>query len=87
MRCAHDPLYEIDHQTGATIEVFYANRTLETFGGCGAGWFWWLRRQGCSPGGLPTGPFVRATQRIAMRWLRECRSAAMHGAAFADPQR
>jgi hypothetical protein len=32
MQCAHDRLYDIDPQTGATIEVFYADRTLETFG-------------------------------------------------------
>jgi hypothetical protein len=34
------PLYDINPQTGASIEVFYAGRTLETFGRCGAGWFW-----------------------------------------------
>ena len=32
MQCAHDPLYDIDPRTGATIEVFYADRELETFG-------------------------------------------------------
>ena len=53
MLCAdHEPLYDIDPQTGTTIEVFYADRTLETFGRCGAGWFWWPRRRGCSPGWL-----------------------------------
>jgi hypothetical protein len=57
MQCAHDPLYDIDPQTGATIEVFHADRELETFGRCGAGWFWWPRRRGCSPEGPPTGPF------------------------------
>jgi hypothetical protein len=35
--------------TGASIEVFYADRSLETFGGSGAGWFWWSRRRGCRP--------------------------------------
>ena len=40
------------------IEVFYADRRLETFGRCGAGWFWWCRRRGFPPGGLPTGPFA-----------------------------
>jgi hypothetical protein len=55
---AHEPLYDIDPQTGATIEVFYADRSLETFGRCGAGWFWWPRRRGCSPDGSPTGPFA-----------------------------
>jgi hypothetical protein len=54
----HEPLYDIDPQTGTTIEVFCADRTLETFGRCGAGWFWWPRRRGCSPDGSPTGPFA-----------------------------
>ena len=54
----HEPLYHIDPQTGTTIEVFYADRTLETFGRCGAGWFWWPRRRGCSPDGSPIGPFA-----------------------------
>jgi len=54
----HEPLYDIDPQTGATIEVFYADHTLETFCRCGAGWFWWQRRRGCSPGSVPAGPFA-----------------------------
>jgi hypothetical protein len=57
-RAAHDPLYDINPQTGATIEVFYADRTLETFGRRGAGWFWWPRRCGCSPVGSPARPFA-----------------------------
>ena len=40
------------------IEVFYADRALETFGRCGAGWFWWPRRRGCSPDGPAAGPFA-----------------------------
>jgi hypothetical protein len=58
MQCAHDPLYDIDPRTGATIEIFYADRTLETFGRSGAGWFWWSRRRGFSPDGPPAGPFA-----------------------------
>ena len=54
---AHEPLYDINPQTGALIEVFYADRSLETFGRCGAGWFWWARRRGCSPAGTANGPF------------------------------
>ena len=53
-----EPLYDIDPRTGASIEVFYADRALETFGRCGAGWFWWSRRRRCSPNGAPTGPFA-----------------------------
>jgi hypothetical protein len=53
-----EPLYDIDPLTGLSVEVFYADRELETFGRCGAGWFWWPRRRGCSPDGSPTGPFA-----------------------------
>ena len=53
-----EPLFDIHPQTGTSIEVFYADRTLETFGRCGAGWFWWPRRRGCSPDGPATGPFA-----------------------------
>jgi hypothetical protein len=56
-RAAHEPLYDVDPLTGISIEVFYSDRTLETFGRCGAGWFWWSRRRGFSPDGSPTGPF------------------------------
>jgi hypothetical protein len=55
MQCGHDPLYDIDPRTGADIEVFYADRELETFGGCGAGWFWCSRQRGHSPAGAATG--------------------------------
>jgi hypothetical protein len=40
----YQPLYDIDLETGVSIEVFYADRTLETFGRSGAGWFWWPRQ-------------------------------------------
>jgi hypothetical protein len=57
-RAAHEPLYDIHPRTGISIEVFYSDRTLETFGRGGAGWFWWPRQRGCSPDGSPTGPFA-----------------------------
>jgi hypothetical protein len=57
-REAHEPLYDVNPRTGASIEVFYCDRTLETFGRCGPGWFWWSRRRGCPPDGLRTGPFA-----------------------------
>jgi hypothetical protein len=44
-RAAHEPLYDIDPRTGVSIEVFYADRALETFGRSGAGWFWCSRRR------------------------------------------
>ncbi len=54
----HQPLFDVHPWTGATIEVFYADRALETFGRCGAGWFWCSRRRGFAPDGPPTGPFA-----------------------------
>jgi hypothetical protein len=56
-RAAYDPIYDINPATGVCIEVFYSDRTLETFGKCGSGWFWWPRSSGYSPEGPPTGPF------------------------------
>jgi hypothetical protein len=53
-----EPLFDVDPRSDATIEVFYADRTLETFGRCGAGWFWQSRLRGFAPEGLPTGPFA-----------------------------
>ena len=52
----HEPLYDINPRTGVSIEVFYMDRTMETFGRCGAGWFWWPRRRGCSPEGAGDWP-------------------------------
>jgi hypothetical protein len=57
-RSAHEPLCDINPRTGVSFEVFYSDRTLETFGRCGAGWFYWSRRRGFSPAGSPTGPFA-----------------------------
>src|SRR3954468_9150916 len=63
-RAAHEPLFDVHPATGASIEVFYADRTLETFGRCGAGWFWCSRRRGFSAEGAPAGPFATRMQRI-----------------------
>jgi hypothetical protein len=57
-RPRHESLFDIHPQTGVSIEVFYSDRTLETFGRGGAGWFWWSRRRGFSPEGPATGPFA-----------------------------
>jgi hypothetical protein len=54
----NEPLYDVVKETGISIEVFYADRTLETFGRGGAGWFWWPRRLGLPPDGPATGPFA-----------------------------
>jgi hypothetical protein len=57
-RAAREPLYDINPETGVSIEIFYADRTLETFGRGGAGWFWWSRRSGSAPEGPATGPYA-----------------------------
>ena len=64
---AFEPLFEINPQTGATVEVFFADRALETFGRCGAGWFWCARRRGYLAGSAQ-GPFAMryAASRHAM---------------------
>ena len=51
------PIFDVHPATGTSIEVFYADRTLETFGRWGAGWFWWPRRRGFAPEGTAQGPF------------------------------
>jgi hypothetical protein len=76
-RARRDPLYDINPWTGVTIEVFYADRALETFGRRGAGWFWWARRRGRSPNGPATGPF--STSYAAYR------HAMIDGEHFASP--
>ena len=53
----YEPIFGIDPLTGTSIEVFYADRTLETFGRGGAGWFWHTRRSGFAPDGVARGPF------------------------------
>jgi hypothetical protein len=53
-----EPIYVVHPLTGVNIEVFYADRTMETFGGRGGGWFWWPRRRGFSPDGAAIGPFA-----------------------------
>jgi hypothetical protein len=56
-RARHEPVFDVDPRTGVSIEVFYADRTMETFGRGGAGWFWCSRRRGFSPSGRAAGPF------------------------------
>jgi hypothetical protein len=68
-RAAREPLFDVHPQAGVSIEVFFSDRTLETFGRCGPGWFWWPRRRGFSPAGSATGPFATsyAAYRHAMK--------------------
>jgi hypothetical protein len=56
-RYTSEPLYDVDPRTGATIEVFYADRALaKSLGMRGAGWCWWTCQRGCLPG-RAIGPF------------------------------
>ena len=80
-RARLEPLYDIHPRTGVSIEVFYADRTMETFGRCGAGWFWCSRRRGFAPDGPATGPFHTsyAAYRHAMNLVSTDRSRHGHG--------
>jgi hypothetical protein len=85
---AHEPLFDVHPQTGVSIEVFYSDRTPETFGRGGAGWFWWSRQRGYPPAGAATGPFP--TGYVAYRHAMNAAtssSSVTHGAEPADPQR
>jgi hypothetical protein len=57
-RPCREPLFDFNPLTGISIEVFYSDRRLETFGRGGAGWFWQTRRRGYPPEGQATGPFA-----------------------------
>jgi len=56
-RAAYEPLYDIDTQTGASVEIFYADRALAKSFGAPAGWFWWSCERDFPPGPA-TGPFA-----------------------------
>jgi hypothetical protein len=84
---AREPLYDINALTGISIEVFYADRTLETFGRGACGWFWWARRRGCSPEGPPTGPFPTRYAAYRHAMIAAQRSAMTQGGTSTDPQR
>ena len=62
-RSAFEPLYDIDPQTGASIEVFYADPALANPFGRGTGRFWWTCQRGFLPDGPPTGPFATSAYR------------------------
>jgi hypothetical protein len=78
-RSDREPLYDIAQETGISFEVFYADRTLETFGRGGAGWFWWPLRRGCSPDGPATGTFASS--------YAAYRHAMTTGRSFSDDAR
>jgi hypothetical protein len=52
-----EPLFDVHPVTGLSLEVFYADRSLESFGWRGAGWYWCRRRRGYAADGPAVGPF------------------------------
>jgi hypothetical protein len=54
----HEAIFDFHPVTGASFEVFYADRTLDSFGWSGAGWYWHFRRRGFAPTGPVRGPFA-----------------------------
>ena len=63
-----EPLYDINPRTGVTFEVFYSDRTLETFGRGGTGWFWWSREVVARQRAPRPARSLRAIQHIATPW-------------------
>jgi hypothetical protein len=68
-RAALEPIYDTEPHTGASVEVFYADRVLAKSFGTSAGWFWWTCRRGLLPHDRPTGPFPNSY--LAYRELRD----------------
>jgi hypothetical protein len=62
-----EPFFDIHRVTGMSIEVFYADRTLETFGRGDAGWFWHERRSGFASEGPAVGLGCVKTQKVEAR--------------------
>ena len=47
----HEPFYDVDPRTGASVEVFYADRVLaKSFGGQGPGCYCWSCQVGSYAG-------------------------------------
>jgi hypothetical protein len=63
---ANEPLYKIDPETNASIEIFFADSALAKSFGTSPGWFTWSCRGGSLPDRLPTGPF--STSYLAYRF-------------------
>ena len=85
-RAACEPLYDFDPQTGASIEVFYADRVLaQSFGMHSAGWFWWACQPGCLPDGSPTGPLATCYAAYCNVALERGLVQSYRGAAWFPP--
>jgi hypothetical protein len=66
-RARHEPIHDINPRTGASIEVFYADRALETFGRAGAGWCSGRARTAVRQTVRLLAHLLRATQPIGTR--------------------
>ena len=87
-QCARrEPIYDINLQTGTSFEVFYADRTLETFGRGGGGWFWWSRQRGSAPEGPATGPFATSYAAYRNAILKGPYLMIVHGVSRGGRQR
>ena len=54
-RTVYEPLYDTDPQTGASVEVFYADCALARSFGRDSGWYWWACMPTCVPEDPPIG--------------------------------
>src|ERR1043166_7127670 len=80
-----EPLYDTDRRTGASVEVFYADRVLAKSFGTRPGWFWWSCRRGSLPQDRPTGPF--ASKYVAYRNVASFGTPTLRDASFGGRRR
>jgi hypothetical protein len=80
-----EPRYDVDPQTGAAIEVFYADDLLAKSFGTRIGWHWWTCRRGFQPS-APTGPFptsYAAYRNVASPWTGHVPTFGLRRTIFA----
>ncbi len=81
---ARKSLFDVHPVTGISIEVFWADTALETFGRGGAGWFWHVRLRGLAPDGPAHGPY--STSYSAYRDAFGAISAAALSPSISQPR-
>jgi len=79
----HERLFDVHPVTGASIEVFWADRTLETFGLNGSSWFWHHRKPGHAPEGPAQGPFPTRYSADRAAFLTTC---SQNGLVAVEPR-